>query len=177
MILWKMYGRRVFLITPKLSLPQGSFSKPRKVYSIDTFHRIIQSFQVISINPDFNSHYFKDEIMKLPESKLILSYTGLGNDQFVRISNVNIPRIIVWISILLALMLCVALEILIGMHNIKHGIAGALFPVAVSLSFVALILTYTTLVRKVDRIVRIMDYLENFANKSNELAKFCRTSL
>lgn len=104
----------------------------------------------------------------LHESKSILSYAGLGTDKSVQIFKVNVPRIIVWIAILLALVLCLILEILICVHNFEHGIGAVLLPVCVIFSFIALILTYTTLIQKVKKIVELMEYLEYFTNKSNE---------
>lgn len=105
-------------------------------------------------------------------NKQILSYAGLSHDEFIRIFKMNIPRLAVWITILLALVLCVILEILVCMHNYKNGIVEVLFSAAGTLFIVALALTYTTFIQKVNNIVRLVDYLEYFAKKSKDFKFF-----
>lgn len=104
------------------------------------------------------------------ESRLIISHAGLASSNFVRIGGITIPRVFIRATILTAFVLGIIIMCFICMHNCERGIAKMLLPFGGLLTLINLIFTYSTLIRKTDKITRLMDYMQHMINQSNKLS-------
>lgn len=102
----------------------------------------------------------------LRKSERILSYAGLGNDPYVRIGAVNIPRIFVRFVYLSALGMCCTLHACLCVKNIVLGPIAILLPVGVIISCVSIILIYISLILKTHEIIGLFDHLQHFFARS-----------
>lgn len=101
----------------------------------------------------------------LQESRLIISFAGLSDDNVVQFAGWTIPRIVVRIIIAMACILCAVITIFIC--NRISVFAVILLPFAVFVTHLTLTLIYSTFIWKAKKIALLMDYLEFMVNKSN----------
>lgn len=125
----------------------------------------LKTLKNISEILDFLSENFAMKI--LGECKAILLVLGFSTQKYIRMINLNIPRLFVRCIIIITLALMVLCGIVCARQNIQHGLTSILTPAGTALSFFAQIIIYVSLLMKMHEIINLLDYLEHVLNKRN----------
>lgn len=99
------------------------------------------------------------------ERKKILTNTGLGTEQFLRIAKRNVPRLCIRGGIICVLVLCIIPESMICINNFETNLTASLWALCLIIIYLSALIIFICLIIKTIDIKELFDYLE----KDNEL--------
>lgn len=96
----------------------------------------------------------------LRECKRYLSYAGLGTEQFVNIGRMWIPRTLIRAIVMFALLGMAILMVIKTINDYNISLNATLLPIHCLVHNITKFAVYSVLIRKIDQIVRLFDYVE-----------------
>lgn len=100
--------------------------------------------------------------------KRILTYSGLDSIEFSQFNQKCICQLTIRLIVYSVLIICILSVCTFYSDKAADGLDTILMPLAILITWISLLLTYTSLMLNTDKIADLMEYLENVIEKRKE---------